>query len=105
MAVREPWTSGQARVRFADYSVPKDDPIHNAPRISDLEDAIFSKIARSHIVIIPTGVYATYNKWIKREIRSSRTMSKPILAVNPRAQQRTSSVVTDAAGHRRMDPK
>ncbi len=92
-----PWTFGQARVRFADYSVPKDDPIHNASRVSDLEDAIFRKIARAHVVIIPTGVYATYSKWIKREIRGSRSMSKPILAVNPQAQQRTSSIVADAA--------
>ena len=91
------WRFGQARVRFADYSVPKDDPIHNAPRVRDLEDAIFRKIARSHVIVIPTGMYATYSKWIKREIRGSRTMSKPILAVNPRAQQRTPSIVTDAA--------
>ena len=83
--------------RFADYSVPKDDPIHNAPRVKDLEAAIFKKIARSHVVIIPTGMYATYSKWIGREIRGSKNMSKPILAVNPRAQQRTSSIVTNAA--------
>lgn len=90
-------TFGQARVLFYDYSVPKDDPIHNAPRVKDLEDAIFRKIERSHVVIIPTGMYATHSKWIEREVRGSRTMAKPILAVNPRAQQRTSTIVTDAA--------
>ena len=92
-------TFGQARVQFYDYSVPKDDPIHNAPRVKDLEDAILRKIARSHVVIIPTGMYANYSKWIAKEIRGSRTMSKPILAVNPRAQQRTASIVTGAAAH------
>ena len=91
------WTFGQARVRFTDYSVPKDDPIHNAPRVSDLEAAIFRKIERSHVVIIPTGMYTTYSKWIEREIRGSQNMHKPILAVNPRVQQRTSSIVTKAA--------
>lgn len=91
------WRVGQARIRFADYSVPRDDPIHNAPRVKDLEAAILRKIKRSHVVIIPTGMYATHSKWIEREIRGSQNTSKPILAVNPRAQQRTSSVVTTAA--------
>ena len=91
------WAFGQARVQFADYSVPKDDPIHNTPRLKDLQAAIFRKIARSHVVVIPTGMYATYSKWIEREIRGSQNMGKPILAVNPHSQLRRSSVVANAA--------
>ena len=93
----ETWRYGQARVFFSDYSVPRDDPIHNARRVKDLEDAIFRKIARSHVVVVPTGMYATHSKWIGKEIRGSQARNKPILAVNPRGQKRTSSVVGDAA--------
>lgn len=93
----ETWTYGQARVRFSDYSVPKDDPVHNAPRLQQLENAIFRKIDRSHVIVIPTGMYASYSNWIQREIRGSKTKAKPILAVRPLAQQRRSSVVCNAA--------
>ena len=80
--------------------MPNDDPIHNAPRVKDLEDAIFRKIARSHVVVMPTGMYATHSKWIAREIRGSQARSKPILAINPWGQKRMSSIVANAANAR-----
>ena len=91
------WRYGQASLVFLDYSVPKDDPIHDAPSDSKLRDAIFRKIARSHVVVIPTGMYVNYSKWIKKEIGGASEMNKPILAVNPWGQLRTSSVVAEAA--------
>ena len=50
------------------------------------------------MIVIPTGMYANYSRWIGKEIDGAKAMSKPILAVNPWAQQRTSSVVGQAAG-------
>ena len=91
------WRYGQASLVFSDYSVPKDDPIHNAPSDRKLRDAIFRKIALSHVVVIPTGMYVNYSKWIKKEISGASEKNKPILAVNPWGQQRTSSVVAQAA--------
>ncbi len=93
----ENWSVGQASLDFRDYSVPKHDPIHNAPNASALKDAIFDKIGRSHVVVIPTGMYANYSKWIKKEIDGAAGYDKPILAVDPWGQQRSSSVVADAA--------
>ena len=91
------WRVGQASMVFLDYSVPKNDPIHNAPSDRALRDAIFRKIARSHVVIIPTGMYANHSKWIRKEIDGARENDKPILGVNPRGQLRTSSVVRNVA--------
>ena len=88
---------GQASVRYHDYSVPKNDPIHHAPNERALQDAIFAKISRSHVVVIPTGMYANYSKWIRKEIDGARHWNKGILAVNPWGQQRKSSVVASAA--------
>ncbi len=91
-----PWSVGQASLNLRDYSVPKDDPIHNARTERELREAIYRKIERSHVVVIPTGMYANHSKWIGKEIDGANTMSKPILAVNPWGQQRTSSVVAQA---------
>lgn len=88
---------GQASLDLRDFSVPRSDPIHNASSDAQLKSAIFDKIARSHVVVIPTGMYAGYSKWIQKEIDGARQYNKPILAVRPLGQLRQSSVVTQAA--------
>jgi hypothetical protein len=93
----ERWSVGQASLDFRDYSVPKDDPIHDARNDRGLRDAIFSQLYRSHVVVIPTGMYATYSRWIQKEIDGANQYAKPILAVVPRGQQRSSGVVVDNA--------
>lgn len=91
------WSFGQASINFFDFSVPKDDPIHNAPTKKELREAIYAKIARSHVIVIPTGMYANYSEWIQKELDGAAFYNKPILAVDPWGQQRSSSVVSDAA--------
>ena len=92
----ELWSVGQASLDLRDYSIPRSDPIHNAPNDSALRAAIFDKISRSHVVIIPTGMYVNYSKWIQKEIEGAQAYGKPILAVNPWGQLRKSSVVAAA---------
>lgn len=96
----ENWSVDKVPLDFRDFSVPKNDPIHNAPTKKELTDAIYNKIARSHIIVIPTGMYATYSDWIQKEIDGAKKYSKPILAVNPRGQERNSEVVVSNAAHR-----
>lgn len=93
----KPHRFGQARVKFKDYSVPKDDPIHHTRNASALQAAIYRKISRCHVVVVPTGMYASRSKWIKKEIVGAKQYLKPILGVNPWGQKRKSSVVRDAA--------
>ena len=93
----ENWTVGQASLDIRDYSVPKNDPIHDADNDKQLKEAIFAKISRSHVIVIPMGMYANYSKWIQKEIEGAGDYGKPILAVNPWDQKRSSSVVGDAA--------
>lgn len=93
----ERWSVGQASLDFRDYSIPRSDPIHNAPNDRALRLAIFDKISRSHVVIIPTGMYVNYSYWIQKEIAGAQEYGKPILAVNPWGQLRNSSVVAAAA--------
>lgn len=91
------WSSGQASLDFRNYSVPKHDPIHNARNTDELRAAIYDQISRSHVVVIPTGMYATHSKWIQQEINGANYYGKPILAVVPRGQKRRSGVVVDNA--------
>lgn len=91
------WSVGQASLDFRDFSVPKNDPIHNARSDAQLRQALYNQIARSHVIVIPTGMYASYSKWIQKEIDGANGYGKPILAVNPWGAQRTSADVSRSA--------
>jgi hypothetical protein len=93
----EPWSVGQASLDFRDYSIPKSDPIHNALNTAALRTAIFDKISRSHVLVIPSGKYATHSKWIREEIAGAKQFGKPIVGVNLWGSERKSSVVLSAA--------
>lgn len=85
---------------FRDYSVPKNDPIHNARNATALKEAIRHQMRYASIVLIMAGVYSTYSKWINIEIdiaKNEFTPSKSILAITPFGAERISTVVRDAA--------
>jgi hypothetical protein len=83
---------------YRNYSVPKDDPVHDAANVQQLYDAIRKKMGYCQVVIIMAGKYSTYSKWIKREIKcASKDLGKPILGVKPWANTQVSSIVKDNA--------
>ncbi len=85
---------------YIDYSVPKDDPIHDAPNQQLLYNEIKNQMKPCHVILILAGVYATYSKWINNEIKIAKNEfnnPKPILAIEPWGAERTSQVVIDNA--------
>ena len=78
---------------FKNYSVPKDDPIHTRGTDKELYEAILRRIKLSSAVLILAGVYATYSKWINKEIDIAKSLEKPIIAIQPWGSERTSQVV------------
>lgn len=82
---------------YKNYSVPKDDPIHNAPNQAALRAAIENQMKYASVVVILAGVYATYSKWINIEIEIAKKLGKPIVAIEPWASEKTSKTVKDAA--------
>lgn len=82
---------------YKNYSVPKDDPIHNARYDYQLKEAIKNQMQHASCVLILAGVYSTYSKWINIEIELAKDLDKKIIAVEPYAAERTSSVVKNAA--------
>ena len=104
------WSYGDAYDRLVDlldaapnflyknYSVPKDDPVHDAPSTEALYRAIKNQIVFCDVVLIMAGKYATYSKWIQREIEiSKQVFAKPLVAVCPWGTDQISSVVANAA--------
>ena len=85
---------------FKNYSVPKDDPIHNARSDAQLRAAIRNQMIPCHVVLIMAGVYSTYSKWIGIEIEIAQRgflTPKPIIAIKPWGNTNVSSVVSAAA--------
>lgn len=82
---------------YKNYSVPKDDPIHNAGSDWELKEAIKRQMQPASCIIILAGVYATYSKWINIEIELAKSMNKKIIAVQPWSAEKTSLKVKDAA--------
>lgn len=85
---------------YKNYSVPKNDPIHNAQNQAELYDAIKRQISPSQVVLILAGVYATYSKWIDKEIKIAKSeflLPKPIIAIQPWGAEKTSQKVKDNA--------
>ena len=84
---------------YRNYSVPKNDPIHYASNDNALRNAIENQIRPASCIIILTGVYATYSKWINIEIEIAKRLGKRIIAVNPWDSDRTSQVVKNNADY------
>lgn len=85
---------------FRDYSVPKNDPIHNAPNSQALYEAIKRQMTPCHVVLVMAGVYATYSTWIRKEVRIAKTefqTPKPVIAIKPWAQTNISQFVKENA--------
>jgi len=85
---------------YKNYSVPKDDPVHDASNVAQLSEAIKTQMSPCHIVLVMAGKYATYSKWIQREIKMAKkgfANPKPILAIKPWGTAQVSSVVSENA--------
>lgn len=88
---------GRGYFSFKNYSVPRDDPIHNASTDAELREAIRRHMAPCSVILIMAGVYASYSKWINKEIELAKVASKPIIAILPWGSVSTSIPVKQAA--------
>lgn len=88
---------GKPNFYYKNYSIPKDDPIHNAENDDELKKAIKHQMQSASCVLILAGVYATYSRWINIEIELAQEMGKTIIAIEPWGAEKTSTVVKNAA--------
>lgn len=89
-----------AYFNYKNYSVPQNDPIHNASNQQLLKEAIKRQMSLSNCVLVLAGVYSSYSKWINIEIdlaRKSFYNPKKIIAIQPWGAEKTSMLVKNAA--------
>ena len=84
---------------YTNFSVPKDDPVHDADNDAQLKAAIRAQMHKCANIIVLAGVYSTYSKWIKIEIELAKEMNKKIIAIQPCGAERTSEFVKNNATH------
>jgi hypothetical protein len=95
----ESWRVNDYPLVFQDCSIPKDNPIHNAPNEEALRNEIFKYINTSHIVLIPAGMYANHSRWMKKELDGSRLLGKPVLSISPWGQEREPRYIENYASN------
>lgn len=85
---------------YQNYSVPKSNPVHTDGTDRELIAAIYNRLRLCNVVLILGGVYASYSKWIQKEIliaNESFSTPKPIIGIRPWGQVNISSFVRDNA--------
>ena len=84
--------------QYQTYSVPTNDPVHNAPNVEALAIAIKRQMQFCHVVLIMAGTCPTYDKWILREIRiAKKDCRKRIVAIRHWNRKEVSSAVSACA--------
>lgn len=92
------WTQNNQPIYFENTSIPKNDPVHARGKQA-LENAIANRIAQSHVIVAPSGLYASHSEWIKFELQVAMQFNIPIVQVNPWAQEKKSTIVQQYANH------
>lgn len=85
---------------YKNYSVPKNNPVHNAKNIEELRQAIRTQVQSCSVVLILAGVYSTYSRWINIEMDLAQHgfyYHKRIIAIEPWGALRTSQIVKNNA--------
>lgn len=87
-----------SKIDYKNYSVPRNDPLHTNGTDKQLYEGIKAQIAHASVVLILAGVYASYSKWIDKEIDIAKNVyGKPVIAIQPWAAEKTSKKVKDSA--------
>ncbi|MBF0179125.1 MAG: TIR domain-containing protein [Magnetococcales bacterium] len=77
---------------YNDWSIPEE---KGRPTMSDteLKNAISYQISHAEIVIALAGMYVMYSDWIQFEIIQARDISKPVLPIMPRGNEKFPSIL------------
>lgn len=84
------------RFKWQDYSVPFFDPIGSKDD-AQLRAALKNHIQLAQAVLIISGMYANYRKWIQYEMDVSKDYGKPIIGIQPWGSKRVPTEVQSAA--------
>ena len=74
--------NGASDFSYKNYSVPRNDPIHNAKYDYQLKAAIRNQMQPASCVLVLAGVYSTYSKWINIELELASELGKKIIVAD-----------------------
>jgi len=83
-----------ANFKYANYSVPEHNPVDPQEK---LKEALKRQIRPVEVVLILSGMYVDYSKWIQFEMDFAESLVKPIIGVKPWGQQRIPVELQDTA--------
>ena len=81
---------------WRNYSVPEHDPL-GTKTDKQLREALTRQIRSVNCVLIVSGMYVSYRKWIQEEIDIAKDYGKPIVGIIPLGQQRVPTEVQSIA--------
>ena len=90
------WLDNALYFTWSDYSVCCDKPL-DTKTDSELKEKLKNRISASSCIIVCSGMYATYSKWIDYEIDTAIDMGKPIIGVKPWGQERVPAKIQNNA--------
>ena len=88
----ESWLNSANYFDWSDYSVCCDKPL-DTKTDAELKQALTNRISNCSCVIVVSGMYANYSKWIDYEIDEAIRLNKPIVGLRPWGQERVPSKI------------
>lgn len=90
--------------QWNDLSVPIDNPLpvlFSLPKsYRNIVRQLDERIARADCLLVLAGMYVSHRGWIQSEIEAAKDFHKPIIAVEPRGNERFPDAVMQAADDR-----
>lgn len=90
------WLNEANYFKWSNHSVCCDNPL-DTKRDYELQSELTGQISGCTCIIVISGMYGAYSKWIDYEISEAVRMKKPIIAIRPRGQERIPSIITNNA--------
>lgn len=90
------WLDDAPYFLWSDYSVCCDKPLDTKTDI-ELKQCLTNRISSCSAVIVLSGMYSTYSKWIDYEINEAIRFGKPIIGVRPWGSERVPLKIQNCA--------
>lgn len=84
--------------RYSNFSRPFDNPLDCFRHTNnELTQRLEQQIAPTQVVLVVSGMYVAYSKWIQKEIDIARYYNKPIIGIKPWGNINTPMAVSSVA--------
>lgn len=90
------WLNESPYFSWSDYSVCCDNPL-DTKTDSELKQRLTNKISNCSAIIVISGMYSSYSKWIDYEINEAIRFGKPIIGVRPWGAERVPLKIQNCA--------